>query len=197
MTILPIAVFAAIALLMIAWPIIVRLTMPGAWRPDPDAEAAPKAPLVIPSGFQPIDLGPDPLHWPSARPWSHAPVPDPPWPSETWNDPQFGPGARRKKTMDAPVPVAPVKGNVEPPARPAAVEAVQRAAASAASAAAQIQDARQKVERSAARSAPSPQQVEAWLGELGLAGTIEQIRQHTGWEFKDVVAFLQQRRRGR
>jgi hypothetical protein len=44
---------------------------------------------------------------------------------------------------------------------------------------------------------PDRAEIDEMLGEIGLAATIEQLRRRTGWDFKDVVAYLQKHRRGR
>lgn len=42
------------------------------------------------AGFAPLDLGPDPMQWPSAKPWKRSNLPIPQWPSTTWDDEHFG-----------------------------------------------------------------------------------------------------------
>ena len=56
--------------------------------------------------FSPLDLGPDLVKWPSEVPKTFTPFPEPPWPSEGWNDPHFG----RKRT--------PASAMVQPVAEP-------------------------------------------------------------------------------
>ncbi len=42
------------------------------------------------AGFAPLDLGPDPMLWPSSTPWPSSKLPVPEWPSKSWNDEHFG-----------------------------------------------------------------------------------------------------------
>lgn len=41
--------------------------------------------------FKPLDLGPDPMRWPSEREWQlRSTLQEPDWPSKTWEDEHFG-----------------------------------------------------------------------------------------------------------
>ncbi len=42
------------------------------------------------AGFTSLDLGPDPVQWPSATPWPTSKLPVPEWPSKSWDDEHFG-----------------------------------------------------------------------------------------------------------
>jgi hypothetical protein len=54
-------------------------------------------------GFTPLDLGPDPTHWPSEKPRRAVDLPTLDWPSTRWPDDDF----RRASTAGAPTTVTP------------------------------------------------------------------------------------------
>jgi hypothetical protein len=44
----------------------------------------------VTAGFEPLDLGPDLVQWPSAKPWPTSRIAAAEWPSKSWNDEHFG-----------------------------------------------------------------------------------------------------------
>lgn len=79
-------------------PVVSRLSAPSAWkswRKGPSDAIAPQKHHVI-RVFQPLDLGPDPMHWPSEHPWEASRIKEAEWPSKGWNDEHFGAHWRRE-----------------------------------------------------------------------------------------------------
>ena len=75
---------------VIGGPLVVRLSRPHLWSSRPSSDLAS---LPVPescAGFTPMDLGPDPMQWPSETPWPNTALNELPWPSQTWDDPHFG-----------------------------------------------------------------------------------------------------------
>ena len=84
--------FGALALTtFIGVPLAVRFARPKVWGRSQIGEL----PLLTDFGranpsFTPLDLGPDPVLWPSQKPWKVTARKELPWPSQTWDDPHFG-----------------------------------------------------------------------------------------------------------
>ncbi len=177
MILLPLSLAIAFVIAVLALPVVGMLTDPANWKPSaPPSPEPQRAAFPVGKGFKPLDLGPDLTRWPSETPWTHSPAPEPPWPSHTWNDPHFGLSARKKAPVPAaPTPLEPIFTVPEPEVVVEKVKAVVSAAKN--------------------RRAPTPDEVDQMLENIGLSATITQIRTQTGWEFKDVVAFLQKQRR--
>lgn len=72
-------------------PVAVYLAQPHRWRSSPERDPTPqRRRLEISTAFTPLDLGPDPVRWPSERAWATSPIADPQWPSLSWEDEHFG-----------------------------------------------------------------------------------------------------------
>jgi hypothetical protein len=74
-------------------PIAVRLARAGFAEPLTDsgmADFGAGRDASTSAGFTPLDLGPDPVQWPSAKPWPTSKLPVPEWPSKSWDDEHFG-----------------------------------------------------------------------------------------------------------
>jgi hypothetical protein len=83
-------------------------------RPAPPT-AEPRESMVVTRAFKPLDLGPDLVKWPSEAPRATIHFPEPPWPSELWNDAHFG---RKRAAAVPPPPVEPARP--KPPRKVAA-----------------------------------------------------------------------------
>ena len=107
-------VSGALVTIVLGTPLAVRLARPAGLRkcaaPDniggmrSHARTAP---------FEPIDLGPDQMEWPSERNDEWPDLQPPPWPSASWDDEHFGKSARA-----ALVPATPQVEGAEARVRP-------------------------------------------------------------------------------
>jgi len=182
------------------------------WRSRHPADT-PNRTSLLASGtsFEPLDLGEDPLSWPSemvhTRPRVSLPVL--PWPSETWDDEYFGAG----RSYDPALMPQPVQ--TAPPARRATKQpaSVTSSAAEEAffeqrqkPAPRQVSRKPQKTQPQRARSQPKPQssggvpsraEVAQMVDQLGLAGAVQSIRSKTGWDFKKAAQYLAEAMRDR
>ena len=72
-------------------PIASALARPHTFRrPAPRETGGDRERHTPQAGFKPLDLGPDPVSWPSAREWRTSGIDQPTWPSKTWDDEHFG-----------------------------------------------------------------------------------------------------------
>lgn len=131
-------------------------------RPQPP-DLPERAANQVARTFQPLDLGPDPMKWPSELPNRFTPVPELPWPSETWDDPHFG---RRGKR---PPPPPPPSAAVETAAarRPARVDAPAPVSAF-----------------------PSDDAVRAAVASHGVVQAAQWVMDQTGWDAKRTALHL-------
>lgn len=101
--VITIAIALAIGSLVavVGTPIAVRVARPKLWSRGhlPHDHTGPAA--APPPSFQPLDLGPDPMRWPSENPWKKKGQKELPWPSQTWDDPHFGAHWRNHTDGDA------------------------------------------------------------------------------------------------
>jgi hypothetical protein len=83
---------AAIATAVIGTPIASSLARPAKFRRVEGAGTSSKRTRTdVVRAFEPLDLGPDPIKWPSERAWNLASTLQvPAWPSQSWNDEHFG-----------------------------------------------------------------------------------------------------------
>jgi hypothetical protein len=123
------------------------------------------------SAFEPIDMGIDPVKWPSERGEGFKSVELPPWPSLTWDDPHFG----RKR---APVRAAPSKATTPPEPVTTGSDATGSSAPP------------QSASLPTRLAAPNSREVEQLIDQLGLAGAVKEIMQRTGWDFKKSAQYL-------
>ncbi|MCA9494695.1 MAG: hypothetical protein KC621_32425 [Myxococcales bacterium] len=105
-------------------PVASRLARPNSWSwlKPPSAQVPDRPKIETPRAFSPLDLGPDPMRWPSQRPWAASPIPEPQWPSQSWDDEHFGAHWRRAGGAPPPTPVADVASSGSQPALWAAEE---------------------------------------------------------------------------
>jgi hypothetical protein len=137
---------ATVALLA---PVVGRLASPDSWRgwlrTAPSNALAPSKTHVL-AAFTPLDLGPDPVQWPSERPWPASRIAEPEWPSKSWNDDHFGTHWRKTAAHAAEV---------------AATEAAKPARAPTPKG----RQVKQEVARVPQQVARVPQQVAEWFGD--------------------------------
>jgi len=167
---------------------------------------------VVTVGFTPLDLGADPMQWPSERPWPPG-MPTAPWPSQTWDDEHFGSfwrGANPPPAEDAPQSSAPrPSAAVAPPTTPPVRPRQDPTPRSPERAARRRSSLRRPTERPTNGQAPSPsprtpdsqarlpatkppprEELEQLIATVGLAGTVQQIMQRTGWDFRKAAHYL-------
>ncbi len=85
------ALFTLLLTASMLGPVALRFARPQIWSRTAGASGAnPHTHGVVQPSFEPLDLGPDPVRWPSENPWPATARPELPWPSTTWNDPHFG-----------------------------------------------------------------------------------------------------------
>ncbi|MBN2800535.1 MAG: hypothetical protein JXX28_15445 [Deltaproteobacteria bacterium] len=149
------------------------------WRRR-SAREGERAHFPVNIGFVPLDLGPDTLHWPSEIPvpTRRVALPTLHWPSESWTDPYFGKSGG----------VAVAEGREQPRdqqhSQPRQAPAPQPRPQPV-----QQPPQRQQPQRPAG-GVPSQQEVAAMVGEHGLAGTVQIIRDRTGWDFQRAAKYL-------
>jgi len=203
-------------------------------------------------GFEPLDLGPDLMRWPSEveRPSTSLPVPE--WPSKSWDDPHFGAhwhdaqyqnvddgayearqaerreATRRRAAAEA--ELAQRQSGLQQAQRQEAEHrkreqamAKQRKAQSreqrrqqeseqqffkekaSKKAKEHVQRAKKQAKQAAHKAAsnavgaeiPSPDELEAMVGQLGLAGTVQEIMKRTNWDFRKAAHYLAKARQQR
>lgn len=195
-------------------------------------ETEPARPALVHSRVRwaPLDLEPYPMPWPSEREEAPRRLPEMRWPSESWDDPQFGPGKRGT----AAAPITTLTGNA-PLEDPAPARPRRHPASETRSAVSQqgrdrtnpqqLAEAREEAwfeetgprpapptqgrkppERPAqpARPTPAPRQpqeslqggtpdaeiLRQWVAQIGLAGAVTKLRDHTGMDFKTAARHL-------
>jgi len=205
------------ATMAVGIPVAVRLARVG-WSSDPhlhgnegfgQARTGSET-----SGFTPLDLGPDPMQWPSANAWPTSNLPVPDWPSKLWDDEHFGrqwsakggdvgpagaAGQSAAAPSKAPSPRAQSKKgrpNRSSPKKPSSTkaDAARRAAARKAL------EQRQAARTPAPAPTPSPQpsgptppsrdELVQMVERIGLAATVKEIMNRTGWDFRDAAQHL-------
>lgn len=148
--------------------------------------------------FEPLDLGPDTMQWPSeVTRESHA-MPLARWPSESWDDAHFGKGA--------PIEVAEAPpASARPKPKQAQKTSARKAAKSKLARSKPVPkpqpSARPKPPRPAPTSSgddglPQRAAVEAMIAELGLAGTVQALMRSQQWDFKQAASWLARIRKG-
>jgi len=184
-------------------PTAARRLEPHRWRPGATTEASARERWTHQSAFEPLDLGPDPVQWPSERAAEREEtgpaVPD--WPSMSWDDEHFGTHWNRQPSLpqattaaDAATPdQAARRGRPRSgsPRSAANEEAIRRNQAGPPPAAAQPPAVTQP-----SSGAPSREEIEELIGQVGLAGTVQAIMERTGWDFRRAATFLARARKG-
>ncbi|MBX2797986.1 MAG: hypothetical protein KTR31_09965 [Myxococcales bacterium] len=168
--------------------------------------------------FTPLDLGEDPMRWPSAHPWPNRMSIGQSWPSKEWEDEHFGAhwrDGRMVETDDAGFHAmagrrfdSSVREEDEEASRASYLEAA-KAQQEALAVASQQQPTnkaasqkREPVAQSlptslALTSQPPPrEQLEAMIAEVGLADTVQVIMEQTGWDFRKAAQYLARVRQG-
>ena len=237
-------------------PLAALLARPEDWSKEKDLAREDRVTTTGVAGFEPLDLGPDLMRWPSEveRPITKMPAPE--WPSKSWDDPHFGAHWRQSHyeegahdaAYDAKLAERRLKAREKAAAnqqqskrreekketenaeearqllerqeeaartRSARLEP-QKAASSEVEqqffrenatkqAKAQVQKAKKHVTQAAHKAVseavgaeiPSPAELEAMVGQLGLAGTVQEIMKRTNWDFRKAAHYLAKARQQR
>lgn len=183
-------ILVAAAVIAFGTPIAARLARPPRWRKTL-APATRVREVQAGAGFQPLDLGPDPIRWPSETPWKFSGRDELPWPSQTWDDPHFGKHARDSRAATA--------ARVDAEAATPAPSEPRRAPRPSRPVEASLRDFMASIPDDEAVDVdiPSPEELDALAASLGLAGTVQEIMKRTGWDFKTAAQHLAKSRRGR
>jgi len=83
----------AVVTAIVGTPVAVRLAraeLPGFGSPTDTHVPIRDRDVGVTAGFTPLDLGPDPMTWPSSSEWPSPKLRDAEWPSKSWNDEHFG-----------------------------------------------------------------------------------------------------------
>jgi hypothetical protein len=203
-------------------PLAARLAQAQVWRRSAPRDGVSSRPAFAGRAlFEPVDFGPDLMKWPSEIPRLDTRVPEPAWPSAHWDDPHFGKAARaHAKTAPVddgrsgrpnhkphaerparPARPAPENPEAQPPKqsaqKPAAPKSAPRKAKRAPPDAppAPIDVAPPAPPAAGADGLPGPDQLEAMIGELGLAGTVQALMRQHGWDFKQAAGWLARSRK--
>lgn len=201
--------------LVVGAPFMRLLDEPTAWatgRRKPQASGRDRPSVT--AGFVPLDLGEDPMQWPSERPWPPGLV-SPPWPSETWDDEHFGRHWREEGR-----PAAPVSAEADlaamrtspprqersgtparlrrstPRPRPAPPTPSRASTPSTSRAPAPSPRTPEGPETRVTTTPPTREEIEKLIVELGLAGTVQNIMRRTGWDFRRAAHYLARVRQG-
>lgn len=221
-------------------PLALRLARTHTWRGYAHRDARPDFHEVLSRvAFAPLDLGPDLMKWPSEIPRPSAGPTDPPWPSQTWDDPHFGarwksaegraraaadlvnhgaspalavaptPARPRRRSTPAPSPTAarpqprpaaqpkPPSPQRAKPQRPRTPQPEHRERVVTPPPQRRAPAQRKAAPAPAPQGAPAREELEHLVDTLGLAGTVKQIMQRTGWDFRKAAQYLAQARQGR
>lgn len=186
-------------------PMIGRLVEPARWGPRypvPERTRSGSRAADVKRSFRPLDLGPDPVRWPSeiARPDLGPELPD--WPSHHWDDPHFGERARKARRAEAHRAAEaahrrqdPSRSTPEPSepaeARPARGEAPSPPPGLPRSAS----DLLVLFDRELRDEVPGLDEIEHLMAQHGLAGTVKVIMDRTGWDFRQAAQHLARVRR--
>lgn len=172
--------------------------------------------------WEPLQLAPHRVPWPSEVTHQVHQLPPLYWPSERWDDPQFGPIAKRravdtKVTLTGNEPLSSSRTRPQPRAEAAQAEQAffaeeHRDKARKPHMAQQQQTLQQRMADVALHQAklgrPGPPTAGAkpvghgdlpdaatlaeWVNDVGLAGAVGRLRSHTGWDFQRAARYLAQ-----
>lgn len=90
MTSLVCLLLGVLAPLVFVGPLVGAITQRVVFKRPPAATVEGPGLAGVARAFKPLDLGPDLVRWPSEVPRTVLHFPEPPWPSELWNDEHFG-----------------------------------------------------------------------------------------------------------
>ena len=185
-----------ITTIAIGGPIASSLVTPHVFRrPSRRDPHETRARPVPGGGFKPLDLGPDPMEWPSQKEWSSSGKRDAEWPSREWDDEHFGRHWREGTVVEsqdagfhAMAERSAERGGGEAAAMRRAESRRRGTSPHAAKRASPAESPR--AEAPPARQAPGREELEAMIVDVGLAGTVQAIMERTGWDFRKAAHYL-------
>ena len=201
----------AITTVAIGGPMVSALVRPHVFRrPSPRDTSSRRERGAQPPAFTPLDLGEDPVQWPSAKPWSGSSSrPDPDWPSRHWDDEHFGAHwrdgravetrdmgfhAMAKRSYDATLDPAEALRRNERAMTEGRGDKAPHPARREKKGATKSNPNSDRVELPAPR-APTREELERRIAEVGLAETVQEIMQRMGWDFRKAAQYLGNTRR--
>ena len=188
---------ALVPTLLVGVPLALAWSKRGSLRPHPSRDRhVSRAKVEVAPAFAPLDLGPDPVRWPSERAWPVSTLRTPDWPSASWNDEHFGKAAKKHASPPAePAPPAPEPRRTlrRPAKRPASeLVAYEPVPPPAPVLVHEIGTALGLPNL----QAPDREEIEHLIQEVGLAGTVQRIIDRTGWDFRKAAQHLARTRQG-
>jgi len=150
--------------------------------------------------FEPIDFGPMLMKWPSEMGRVEKGVPEPDWPSQSWNDTHFGQWwrdrdgdavstSRRERaqpvTSERVATPRPAKKRPQRQRQTPPPQAVRQ----------QSRPAQPRKSNTSPSGLPEPAVLKRMVDKNGLAHTVQFIMQKTGWDFRESAQFLAKIRR--
>lgn len=191
-----------VATVAIGGPMAARMARPHLFKSAARRDATGRERATHQPAFTPMDLGPDPMKWPSARPWGEdRATPSQEWPSKSWDDEHYGAHWRDGSYSDPDDAGFHVMADRRSPRRPGrrsrvATKAVPAQAETPVAAPAPVESVAPNTTVAPAsttlpaRQPPGQAEIEALISQLGLAGTVQVIMQRTGWDFRKAAHFL-------
>ncbi len=181
---------ALVPTLLVGVPLALAMSRPGSLRAHPSRGShVPRPKVEVARAFEPLDLGPDPVHWPSERAWPTSTIRSPDWPSASWNDEHFGRAGKKHAPPVEPAPEAaePRRGVRRPARRPTPELVVFETAPPPAPVLVNEIGSPVGLPNT---MAPDREEIERLIDELGLAGTVQRIIDRTGWDFRKAAQHL-------
>ncbi len=98
---------------LVGIPLATRLARVHVWKRTALPEMPGDREVYRRVRFEPVDFGEDNMQWPSEVSREQHGIPERPWPSEGWDDPHFGKGAKESRERAAEIAAVREKGRVE------------------------------------------------------------------------------------
>ncbi|MBW1881602.1 MAG: hypothetical protein JRJ84_24860 [Deltaproteobacteria bacterium] len=196
---IPLAIGAFLGVLLMGAAVLGALGSRKRWRGYADADIQSLiAEIDRPPAFEPLEMEPFTMSWPSEIDRPKTALPERPWPSETWDDVYFGAQARgdlRKAAIaaqDAEVRRAQaVQRNAEAHRQSSKKhKAKKREPTERELREQQSRETLQQTRQQEGHQGPTPEQVAQMVKQYGLAGAVEHIRDETGWDFRTAAQYL-------
>jgi hypothetical protein len=198
---IPLAIGAFLAALLMGAAVLGALGSHKRWRAYANADSQSLIEqLDLPPAFEPLEMEPFTLMWPSEIDRPRTALPEPPWPSETWDDEYFGAqargdlrkaamarqlaDARRAEAVKRDTDARRQSGKKKKKHKAKKQQQTQREA--------REQQSREVLQQTPSQGSqgPTQEQVAQMVKKYGLAGAVEHIRDQTGWDFRTAAQYL-------
>jgi hypothetical protein len=182
---------ALVPTVLLGVPLALALSRPGALRPHAArGRHVPRPRVDVARAYVPLDLGPDPVHWPSERAWPSSTSRSPDWPSASWNDEHFGKaGKKALLAIESARPAAELRRAARRPHRGPTTDPLVVVEPAPVPASALVPQVGAAIGLPNVQ-APSRDEIEHLIEQLGLAGTVQRIIDRTGWDFRKAAQHL-------